>query len=203
MIYQSWTQRMLERHGDDVDAVTEACRYPDLRELLEHQREQYIAAIEAGPVDYRWQSLAKRIAVAEVALESGDTVAASRAFFALGQAVEALEHLPKDEARELAALALKGAQSEMAEYKRQAPNQRKALFIREAQLMAAVHWAEDTDHVVRLADMCELVYKAMMPLAHELGEGYLPGESEGLKTWLRRTAPEYARKGGRPTKKKL
>ncbi len=73
----------------------------------------------------------------------------------------------------------------------------KAAAVARAQAIATELWQVDTTQEVRLGDMAERVYRA---LADEGFTESLPGTAERLKEWIKPTAPDYARKGGRRRK---
>jgi hypothetical protein len=73
----------------------------------------------------------------------------------------------------------------------------------EAQRKAQEKWQKDKEQQIRLGDMCEKVYRAIIDFATRSNTlDLLPGEAEGIKPWLREIAPDYAKKPGRPKKQK-
>lgn len=196
MKYANWYERMNEKHGDDIPAYIEESLNPDLRDFLNHQREQYQKAVEADAVDYRYEALIKSTENAEAALEEGKPESIALAFCRLGQSIEAMQFPTHDELAEFYKL-------KIAEISRQWPTREKQAFIEGAQEAAKMLWAQDQAREIRLGEMCETVYKLMQSIEADLGKDFLPGQSEGIKPWLREVAPKYAQKKGRPSKKNM
>jgi len=76
-------------------------------------------------------------------------------------------------------------------------NSAKAATVERAKMIATKLWEADDAKDVRIGDMAERVYRAL------LQEGFsedLPGTAERIKAWIKPVAPEYARKGGRRRK---
>ncbi len=76
-------------------------------------------------------------------------------------------------------------------------NEVKSAAIARGQAIAIDLWKADAAKQIRLGDMAERVYRALVD------EGFkeiLPGTSDRLKEWIKPVAPDYARKGGRPRK---
>lgn len=76
-------------------------------------------------------------------------------------------------------------------------NAKKGQAMEHARNIAREKWALDTGKKIKITEMAEHVYKALVT------EGYLselPGDSFQLKGWIASVAPDYARKGGRPSK---
>ena len=190
-MYKHWYKRMHEKHGDNIQGHVSECRQPDLDEFLNHQFEQCDAA--EGDDDPRWRRLHHCASVAREALEGGDTAAIAMAFYRLGESVEALDHPTKGEHLEQIKTLFKKT---LADEKRQRPTRLKQAFIKVSQEEATRLWSRDHNQEIRLAEMCDHVYKLMLGVDHE----HLPGESSGLKKWLRPVAPEYAKAPGRPKK---
>ncbi|ADH85952.1 hypothetical protein [Desulfurivibrio alkaliphilus] len=69
--------------------------------------------------------------------------------------------------------------------------------------LAKKEWAKDTDRTVRIKDMCKKVYPALCEhAANKNISDLVPDKEEGIKPWLRDVAPDYAKKQGRPPKKR-
>lgn len=76
-------------------------------------------------------------------------------------------------------------------------NAPKAAAIERARVLAAELWRADTTQEIRLGEMADRVYRALV------AEGFaesLPGSAERIKEWIKPAAPDYARKGGRRRK---
>lgn len=201
MKYSNWHERMNEKHGDDFPAYVDECLNPDVRDFLNHQRDEYQKAVEADALDYRYEALLQRTEKAEAALEDGSPDKIALSFCRLGETINDLEGLAADDKLKLYEAALDGSKRKIADFKRQRPTLEKQEFIKYTQATALRLWIEDKDKSIRLSEMCERVYKIMCPIELEWGrDDLLPGEAVGIKPWLREVAPSHARKPGRPTK---
>lgn len=76
-------------------------------------------------------------------------------------------------------------------------NSAKAAAVYRAKAIATELWQADTTQEIRLGDMADRVYRALV--AEDFAES-LPGSAERIKEWIKPTAPDYARKGGRRRK---
>ncbi len=134
----------------------------------------------------------------------------------LAAGIDALEHIAErhpDSAEDVAAatqallLGMFGVMNEVVtkaiegEMLRIAPlvkqNDAKAQLISRACAIAEKLWQEDHEKVIRISGMADQVYRALS------AEGYtdtLPGTADAIKIWIKPVAPDYARKGGRPSK---
>jgi len=134
----------------------------------------------------------------------------------LAAGIDALEHIAgrhPDSAEDVAAatqallLGMFGVMNEVVtkaiegEMLRIAPlvkqNDAKAQLISRACAIAEKLWQEDHEKVIRISGMADQVYRALS------AEGYtdtLPGTADAIKIWIKPVAPDYARKGGRPSK---
>ena len=76
-------------------------------------------------------------------------------------------------------------------------NDKKAALTEHAQAIASELWKADTSKKIRIGEMADKVYRALS------SEGFtelLPGTAERIKEWIKPSAPDYARKGGRRRK---
>lgn len=76
-------------------------------------------------------------------------------------------------------------------------NAEKGAARERAKAIASEAWQDDTAQTIRLGDMAERVYRALVE------QGFtktLPGTVERIKEWIKPVAPDYARKGGRRRK---
>lgn len=74
-------------------------------------------------------------------------------------------------------------------------NAAKADAIKRACAIAADRWQSDTTQSIRLGEMADKIYRALVD------EGFaevLPGNTERIKEWIKPVAPAYARQGGAP-----
>ncbi|MCK5852232.1 hypothetical protein KAH27_04305 [bacterium] len=68
-----------------------------------------------------------------------------------------------------------------------------------AQKTAEKLWKDDKDKKIRIGQMCDLVYPLVYEYAVEKDmTEQIPEQVNGLKPWLRKIAPDYAKEGGRP-----
>jgi len=170
----------------------------DLLALLDFYWKEYLNAQKAGEDRDTWEAIKYRCIEAAYHFEQGDLRETSISFFFLGTADEEARHpTPADQAR-MGRYAVEGL-------KRLRPLEQRNLRKSHAKglvaLLANAAWKSDTDDVIRLGDMCERIWA----LIHSLNVSTeildeLPNNAQGLRTWLRPNAPEYAKKGGRPRK---
>lgn len=76
-------------------------------------------------------------------------------------------------------------------------NAAKESAIEQAQEIAKDLWAADTDETIRIRDMADKVYKALLTRGMR---DVLPLYTDTLKDWIRPVAPDYACKPGKPKK---
>ncbi|WP_157755491.1 hypothetical protein [Pseudomonas frederiksbergensis] len=76
-------------------------------------------------------------------------------------------------------------------------NAGKNAAIEQAQKIAKELWEADTAETIRIRDMADMVYRAL--LTRDMKE-VLPQEPDTLKDWIRSVAPDYACKPGKPKK---
>jgi len=211
MKYKTRNDHLLEKHGDltSADCMAEATK-PDLANLadfLAQQQEQCRQAADNGVDDYRWERLRISTNNATDALQTGASSQIAIAFFNLGQAANDLCHLSDWERAKLYRAAAKAAQYEVEKLKRERALIFKnglATAIKEiAQRVALMRWEVDTAEEIRLGEMCGNIFAEFCEASKGKDwEELLPDTSEGIKPWLREVAPDYAKKQGRPKKKK-
>lgn len=192
MKYINWYSEMYKQHGDGLAYITESLK-PDSHKFLQHQRDQWNRALEADVIDYRWEWFLTYIEQSEAAIEGGEPDEIAIAFCRLGESITRLQMPSAGEIAELYRLKL-------ADAARLQPMREKQIFIECAKEAATKLWANDHERKIRLGEMCERVYKLMQSIEQDHGRDFLPGESDGLKPWLRKVAPDYARRGGAPKK---
>jgi len=76
-------------------------------------------------------------------------------------------------------------------------NQTKARAQAKARCVAEEFWSADLSQEIRVGDMADKVYQALIKDGFTKGQGGLPDSLERLKDWIRPVSPEYSRKGGR------
>ncbi|WP_323847027.1 hypothetical protein [Microbulbifer magnicolonia] len=213
--YESWetfvaSQVPLKEYtAEQVSAAVEQMNNPDLDEFLKYQRGQlWLAQLnnlwEDSELPPDWKQFKYAVDRAASATVSGDTSEIALAFYQLGQAAGQLENEMIKEAIVPALLVQQREakrtrkQDERNWWKSAASKTLKECAQREAVAL----WELDTEQLIRIGEMCELVYKKLLTATHghEL-YGYLPGSPEGIKAWLRPVAPAYATKAGPPKRK--
>ncbi|WP_018649522.1 MULTISPECIES: hypothetical protein [unclassified Thioalkalivibrio] len=169
-------------------------RKGELRAFLNHQLAQCEEAENEGDEDLRWLLLRSSTTRAQQAVQAADPSAIAQTFYDVGKAVEAFAHpAPTEYADWLSEY----EDLLVAKHKRNAPNRRKQKAKTIAQALAQQLWKEDDAKTIRIRDMCEQVYKIMLRIGFD---EHLPGQSEGLATWIRPIAPDHAKRPGRPKK---
>ena len=204
---KTWFDCVYAKHRDTLEAnkavdLLDELKKPDLTEfalhyLKEGQRairfEQQNGKAEADP---RWGKLADTATEALVATTTEDPREIASAFYHLGQSSERLFHPSIDERSEHSAAYIEKLKSEM-------PLKVLALkrdYLKEViQDKALERWETDTEKDFRLADMCKLLLPEAQDIAREI-DTEVPTKADTLKPWLRKVAPEYAKKQGRPKK---
>lgn len=194
MKYIDWYSAMQGKLGKDIKRYADNCINSDPAELIAHLRNELAKADE----DIRWQELAGATDRAENALKGGDVAEIASAWCRLGMAVEKFEHPSSSEMLELLEQVMHGRKAMTADLDRQRPNFERKAFRQIAQEIAAEEWSNDPN--TRVGEMCESVYRQMLELEESIGRNYLPGQPEGIKPWLRKVAPESAKRPGRPKK---
>ena len=172
--------------------------------FLEHfkvLRKQAREGLEQSLGDARWRELLSAVDAAEGALNGvAGRYELALLFMTLGHEAEAVTMSDRG-------VVVMGMNALMEKRRRDRPlteksNKAKAM-IGVAQEVAADLWRDDITHSIRLADMCERVYRVLIPFAAEKNIiELLPEKVEGIKPWLRPVAPAYAQKRGRPKSRK-
>lgn len=111
-----------------------------------------------------------------------------------------LDVTPLKERQELLDLAIEAKQRRLPLRIRQVRHQAAKEL---AQYLAAWRWRFcDADQEIKTGEMLQLVWNEMVELRNaDLLDG-MPDKAEGLRKWINKVAPPYAKKGGRPRKKK-
>lgn len=78
-------------------------------------------------------------------------------------------------------------------------NERKGVVQELARSIATELWQSDFEKKIRIMEMADLVYRALNDRSFS---DVLPDTVERVKDWIKPVAPEYARMGGRRSKKK-
>lgn len=86
----------------------------------------------------------------------------------------------------------------LAAQSNKAINDPKKTVILKAKEIAKLKWKNDQSQKIKIGEMCEIIWASLID---EGCQDLLPDNPSGLKPWLRPVAPDYAKKGGRPTKK--
>ena len=77
-------------------------------------------------------------------------------------------------------------------------NSRKMVCKDFVQKIAEYKWQEDKGESIRIGEMCDEIWSEVIAGPWR---GDLPNSAKGLRSWLRPVAPDYAKKGGRPSEK--
>jgi len=200
--YISWQKHLLSKVDKEptkemIDEIVENVRNPKINDFLAHQLHEVQNALFSGASDYRWSDLERCAEEAKRVYLSDDVSLFPMSFMNLGKAVEAFEHPTRDEHLEMSiALAEKLTKGLPFKHKELQLQCLKDI----AQDMAENKWEGDKDKEIRLDDMSQEVYVDLYVVAKENDLlKYFP-ETSTIKSWLRKIAPEYASKAGRPKK---
>lgn len=185
------------------DEVREFRESPDPKEIIGHALCQLEKAHESGIAKddaHEWDALLKYISGAISALEHSDIVKACFYFYLLGAQGE---HLAAPYGQE----ANKKSKYEYEGRKRLEPIERRNAQIhvtREViQDLAARFWEDDQAQTIRVQEMANRIWSYLREsgILPSFAKELLPSSAEGLVSWVRPVAPDYAKKGGRPRKK--
>lgn len=71
------------------------------------------------------------------------------------------------------------------------------------QVIAKREWEKDTSKEIRLGEMVQIVWPQLVDVVNgHKGEKYLSTRgAEGIRKWVKEVAPDYAKRGGRPSTK--
>ena len=180
--------------------------------LIEHEKNQLT---EHTPDDYftsEWESLTRALTEAKKALESEEVNSIACTFYWLGVASARLDSEKADNEYHIKVL-----DSHIARTKSNLPFQKKSIT---AQLVkdiaigfAKIYWREHESKEIherpRMSDAAEFIHQKIKSAfssdkyKKEIeGSGYeIPEDLAIIKNWLRPTAPSWAQRRGRPTKK--
>jgi hypothetical protein len=178
-----------------------AVKEPDLNEFLKHQRDQFIQALDKDAATPQWCNLWDFTKEAQYALNTGNVNCIATAFFAVGKAVEALQHPDSNTMVEL-------YEAKVRTMNQDAPliekNSKNGFLKQCVEIMATRIWEGDKKQTIKVTTACEMVWPKLVDLAEEykIPDDCYPDRAAGLKDWVRPVAPEYARRGGRPKKEK-
>lgn len=205
--YRSWLESVYQAICPDKKQTearnkkyVEIVMNPDPLVIVEHQFSEIARAKKAcGQTDYRWKNLENSANTALEALEAGDIAAIAFAFYLVGEAANQLKQMPDEQ---LTDLLTKGYLTELKQHNQKLPllerNAKSKALKEVAQELAANLWEEDKANEIRIGNMCTKVWPALKELADRLNiQSQLPKD---IKPWLREVAPEWAKKGGAPTK---
>jgi len=172
---------------------------PPLLDFLQHQKDQYNAAIADGrSVDNRWLALIQATNDVENTLADKNNSLIGAKCVALGQAIEALQYPSK---RLIDGM----MKSREEKYRKDDPlakiNADRAALKEIAQDQAKKAWDADTDKKLRTTTTCELIWPKLVDAAvQEQAMKSLPDNAKSIKDWIRPIAPDWVKQGGRPKK---
>jgi hypothetical protein len=161
---------------------------------------------EGQITDEQKASLRKNIEDFEKQFNSGTLTQKIESAFSLGVSYEAITGtVATEQSNELHILKMK-------DERRNSPIRRKnmqAKVTRElVQLVASMLWDDDKNDQIRLGEMCQMSWNRFHDLISnnstfsaqdkKIFTDRLPSKADDLKPWLRKIAPDYAKKRGRP-----
>ena len=196
--FKTWETKLYEIHAGDVSEAMRFWMEPDLALFIDHHASEVEKAKQSASWDIRWSELEAAVIRARKSLDGGSQSSIGASLYHLGfcaAEVSDLSHTDK----------LAGLHARLEKSEKERPlmlrNFRLQTLKAFAQDLAQTHWCEDAAHKIRLAEMCNNIYREVAEFADRMGCFELMPEGEvGLKPWLRPVAPDYARKGGPPRK---
>jgi hypothetical protein len=199
---ESWINYVYEKYGKDYASAFAELTSPDPTIMVMHYLKQSQRAVrfdqqneEAEP-DPRWESLGNMAAEALGAIETDDTQKIAFAFYNLGKSAESLSHPSQDKQLTYQAAYIEKLRSE---FPLTVSNAKRDFLIEAIQAEALKRWATDSDKDFRLTEMCVLLLSDAQDTARQIGTE-VPTKANTLKPWLRKVAPEHAKKPGKPKK---
>lgn len=168
----------------------------DVQLWIDHNLLQCYKAAQSDYFDSSYAALFNAASEAEEAFKSDNLNWLCLAMFRLGDAAARMKLLSEHEA----------LKSEYTERRRMIGldihNAEKAQLKRIVQAFAEDFWQKDIDKKIRVSEMTDEAYaKTHAVLGKNPIIEYMP-EKEAVKDWIRKVAPDYAKKGGRPSKTK-
>lgn len=180
--------------------------------LIKHEENQLV---EHSPDDHfatEWESLARTLNSAKETLNTNDANRIACAFYWLGIASSKLDSEKSDNNYQIAVL-----DSHIARIKSNLPLEKKKIAGQMVKGIAIkfanIYWKENENNgeheQPRISEAAEYIQQTIKdiflsePYKWEIeGSGYeIPEDIAIIKKWLRPTAPAWAKKGGRPSKK--
>jgi hypothetical protein len=207
---KTWSQFVYENNlnnhqaGQSVDLSGEL-RRPDPNKMAMHYLKESQRAIRIEQQDGKaepaphWVRLGDTAAEALGAIETEDPREIASAFYNLGQTAERLSHPSMEEQLTYRYAYIEKLKSELP---LRVSSERRNVLIEAIQEKALKLWAADSDKDFRLTEMCKLLLSEAQDIAKHIGTE-VPTTADTLKPWLRKVAPEHAKKQGRPKKSDL
>jgi hypothetical protein len=138
-----------------------------------------------------WAELEQAVSAAEECIDSGNTASLPNSIVRIVYVADQLSPVPEQWQRE-------DTKRFFSDLKRTAPLRARYQRIQEAQReakeTAIAEWAKDTEEVIRITEMADIVYRKLV----DEYEPDLPQRWETIKNWIRSVAPAYAKRPGRP-----
>lgn len=161
--------------------------------LFRHCRQQFFQAYQAGDTREEWHDFIYLLKRAQQQALRELNQKTLESLFLLGQVSGQLSSDTQDEdIRKL----------QKGDLARRRPlqerNTRKAMCKLYVQELAVIEWEKDSQESIRIGEMCHIVWSKVV---ESRLRGDLPSLPEGLKSWLKPVAPDFASKRGRPRKK--
>lgn len=169
--------------SDYLDAIEE----PDLQDFIQHQRDQFEKAKQAGAIDARWQNLNHCTSEAAGAVAEGNTARIAITFCELGRAIEEMNHPTREHLMDSHELLV---DETFRKTLRERELSRKAKTFREAkkiiQREANEIWRNDTGKESRTGYVAKILHEDVERLT---GTQYA---KTTVAKWVREVAPDYA-----------
>lgn len=168
--------------------------------ILSYSWEQLRKANGKGDIRREWHRLGELLIEASEVERSQSPQAMCEMFFQIGQLCGLLS-MPSLKAYS------EGIDAKLVNWERERPlferNLNSQTCKEIAQSLARSGWEKDTENAIRITEMANEVWAAFyqFKVPKEIMD-CLPDRAEGIKTWLREVAPEYAKRGGAPKKTK-
>lgn len=175
-------------------------------DMLQSHMKRVGRVIENDEYNDRWENLSNSVNTASdtlgIVIDNpgvGGMLDIALIFYSLGCAATETDYPKREDIMKF----IKGS---MENDKRKRPLELKNLqlsLLKEQSLeLASKLWSTDEKQEIKLMDMCEKVYRKLNTLNPEIFK-YVPNDAAGLKPWLRKVAPDYAKKPGRPKRKNI
>lgn len=190
--------------GGDEMATLAYYLSPNAQRIIEHVKKEMSKSQKIDPDRSEWEWLQDSLTSAERELAREKLHAACTAFYCLGISARSLTEFPHEVKINMANLAVEALARRKPLQEKNRNSQVVRLIVQE---IAKRNWVADTEQSIRVGEMCELVWAEMLDESiptesRDMAMKHLPDKAAGLRNWISPVAPEYAKKRGRPRKKK-